>query len=58
MMTEYTCYIRTINNKKEYGFTLSGSWILHLGFVFDGGNGCEIHYRNEKELLDDGWKID
>lgn len=54
----YICVIRKIDGVHEYGFILSGSWDVNLGYIWEGGTGHFAKYNSAEEVLADGWEID
>ena len=56
--TRYLCVVRGEGESRERGFLIEGSWAVNLGYVWDGGDGNEIHYDSPEAVAADGWGVD
>ena len=43
---------------RQRGFLYEGSWNVHGGNIFAGGDGSIHHYDGPKEVIGDGWRVD
>lgn len=57
------CYLVLARNQsnpslRQHGFLLGEGWDVHIGYIWEGGDGYCINYESEEEILNDGWEVD